>query len=610
MRTLPRIRLFTPGKQRLRPYGTSLTLMPYLSSRAYREPAARDVRSPQAFLWWLLRCQGGRVAVAAVMGSAWMVALTLPPYLIYRAIDDGVRPHDTVALVGWVGLLLLLGMFIAATAILRHRALTHVRMDAAFRIIHAITSRSTGLGTALSRSSSVGELVTVGMTDVATISTSLTFVGPGIGAIVAYLVVAGVLVSISPLLALVILLGAPIIAVAVGPPLQRLRRVSTVYRGRQSKLTADMVDTIEGLRVLNGIGGKDLFSARYRDGSRQLREEGYRVGRVSSWIPAIATGIPALFLAVVTWLAARMTADGSLTIGQFVAVYGYVAVLVTPVNELIYSGSTLIQGFVAARRVTALWRIPDPGHACPPGDEPAPEPSADLYDPESGARLVAGKFTAVVGVGDSGVAALFDRLGRLADTSVTWGAQKMAAIDLEQVRSRIIVADNEAEIFPGTMREVLCGRGEHDDAEITRALYVAVAQDVVDALPDGLSSHIGAQARELSGGQRQRIRLARALLAEPDILLAVEPTSAVDAHTELAIATRMKAARLGRTTAVATTSPILLAEADLVVFLVRGRVQDVGTHHDLLTRLPAYRDLVTRGEDDGEHPNAEPGSSR
>jgi ABC-type multidrug transport system fused ATPase/permease subunit len=100
--------------------------------------------------------------------------------------------------------------------------------------------------------------------------------------------------------------------------------------------------------------------------------------------------------------------------------------------------------------------------------------------------------------------------------------------------------------------------------------------------------------RNLSGGQRQRVRLARAVHADPEMLLAVEPTSAVDAHTEAAIAERLTAARAGRGTVVATTSPVLLDRADLVHYLVDGRVAASGTHRALLAAEPGYRELVTR----------------
>jgi ABC-type multidrug transport system fused ATPase/permease subunit len=112
-------------------------------------------------------------------------------------------------------------------------------------------------------------------------------------------------------------------------------------------------------------------------------------------------------------------------------------------------------------------------------------------------------------------------------------------------------------------------------------------------VPDGLESTVEEQGRTLSGGQRQRLRLVRALLADPDVLLLVEPTSAVDAHTEALIAARVHESRRGRTTVVTSTSPLLLDQADEVAYVVDGKVVATGTHPDLLAH-PGYHALVFR----------------
>jgi ABC-type multidrug transport system fused ATPase/permease subunit len=125
----------------------------------------------------------------------------------------------------------------------------------------------------------------------------------------------------------------------------------------------------------------------------------------------------------------------------------------------------------------------------------------------------------------------------------------------------------------------------------------AAAQDVLEALPAGLDSQVEERGRSFSGGQRQRLSLARALLTEAPTLVLVEPTSAVDAHTEAAVAARMREHRAGRTTVVMTASPLVLDQADHVVLLAGGRVAAEGSHRELLARSRAYRRTVVRGED-------------
>lgn len=528
-----------------------------------------------------------------VIGTAWMVGLAVRPYLISRAIDDGLRAHDNRALLLWVGAIVVAGVGLAYLGIMRHRTMTFVREDASARSAALLLRQLSRIGAVLPRKLAAGDVATVGGYDIVRTSQVLTLTGPGVGAVIAYAAVAVVLWSIDPQLALLVLLGVPAIAVVIGPLLRRLERAESAYRHQQGILTTRAGDIVAGLRVLAGVGGRGLFARRYAARSQDLLAEGYRVGAVNSWIDALTLTIPGLFLAAVVWLAARMAADGGISIGQMVAVYGYVATLIVPVWFLLEGSYQLIQGRVAARRIIDLLNL-IPDEVGGPAVAPAPQHPAELRDPATGLVVRPGRLLGVAADDPAEAIALADRLGRYTASDVTWGGRPLSGIALDEVRARILVADHESYLFAGTLRQILRTREGTGDTGIGTALRAASAQDIADSLPEGLDTPIAARARTLSGGQRQRVRLTRALLAEPEVLILIDPTSAVDAHTESRIAQRLRDARAGHTTIVLATSPLLLGRADTVAHLRGGRIVATGTHAELLEQDPGYRALVSR----------------
>jgi ABC-type multidrug transport system fused ATPase/permease subunit len=574
----------------------------------YADPGAPDFRSPARFLWWLVRVQRGRILLGALWGSSWMCALMLPPYLVSRAIDSGLRAGDRGQLVRWVLAVLAVGAAIAVLGILRHRTMTLIRIDAAYRTVQVVVRQVTRLGAALPSKVSAGELTHLQAGDMGRIARTLTITGPGVGAVIAYAATAVLLFHISALLALVVVLGVPLLAVTVGPLLGKLHGAEGTYREKEGELTARAVDVVTGLSVLNGTGGKPVFARRYRERSRALLVDGYRVAALTSWVQSLGACLPVLFLALVTWIAARMAASGSITVGELVAVYGYVAALLAPVTFFVEGADDLPRGLVSARRVTGILAL-SPDVEDRATLVPGPAEGAGLHDPLSGLVLPAGRTTALVSARFDEARAVVDRLGRYTDSEATWGGVPLCDMELAEVRRRILLADNDTYLFGGSVRSAV-SVAAHGDEVIARAVRDAMAEDIVDALPRGLDSRLGNRAFQVSGGQRQRLRLVRALLADPEVLLLVEPTSALDAHTEATVASRVNAARRGRTTLVVSTSPLLLGRASQVSFLVNGRVVAVGTHGELLARQPEYRALVFRGAEETEPADGTEASGR
>jgi ABC-type transport system involved in cytochrome bd biosynthesis fused ATPase/permease subunit len=261
------------------------------------------------------------------------------------------------------------------------------------------------------------------------------------------------------------------------------------------------------------------------------------------------------------------------------------------VASFIESAVDISRALIAGRRVTdflSLRREDHSGTATGPTD-------GDLVDTVSGIEVPAGLFTVIATARQDDALALVDRLSGL-QPGGTWNGRPVVELDPTVLRAHLLVADNDADLFAGTLADVVSGRHGADEGEMLEALHLAASDDLVEALPQGLSSRIDSGGGNLSGGQRQRVRLARALVSQPTVLLAIDPTSAVDAATEATVVERLVRARRGRTTVVTSTSALVLAEADRVHLLAGSRLVASGTHAGLLRDRPAYAALVLRGE--------------
>ena len=183
---------------------------------------------------------------------------------------------------------------------------------------------------------------------------------------------------------------------------------------------------------------------------------------------------------------------------------------------------------------------------------------------------------------------------------VTLGGVDLSHARLDDVRRQVLVSDTTSQLFAGTLQDAVDPHARLTREQAEEALRIASAEDVYDALPEGWQGQLDERGRGLSGGQRQRVVLARAMATDAPVLVLVEPTSAVDAHTEARIAARVAESRRGRTTVVTTVSPLWLHHADRVALLHDGTVVAEGSHADLLADDEAYRRVVIRELDEEE----------
>ncbi|MFK4039482.1 ABC transporter transmembrane domain-containing protein [Nonomuraea wenchangensis] len=559
------------------------------------DPGVPDLRSPLRYLWWNARRQAPALLAGIGYAILWWLVQALMPYVLGKGIE-AVTAKDTDALLTWAAVLFGLGLVQAFSGIMRHRMAVYNWLAAAYRTVQLTSRHAARLGATLPKRLSTGEVVSVGNSDIAHIGSSMDILLRATGAVVAIVTVTVILISTSLPLGLLVLFGVPLMAVAVGPLLKPLHR----RQARQRELTGDLstraADIVGGLRVLRGIGGEQVFATRYREESQRVRHAGVRVARVESVLEGAQILLPGLLIAIVTGVGASFAVAGQIPTGQLVAFYLYAVFLIGPMRTLTEAADKLTKGHVAAGRVIRILAIEPEIKGGKGGSG-----GGVLRDSYSGVTVQPGVLTAVAASSPEDAVAIADRLGRYADGDVTFGPADLSSLPLDEIRRRILVADNGDRLFTGRLRDELDVRPQNgaapgDEGRVKEALHVACAEDIVEALPDGLDTWVAEAGREFSGGQQQRLRLARALLADPEVLILVEPTSAVDAHSEARIAQRLAESRVGRTTLVCTTSPLVLDRTDHVVYVEDGRVLAEGTHRQLLDSSPAYAATVTRGE--------------
>jgi ABC-type multidrug transport system fused ATPase/permease subunit len=559
-------------------------------------PGTPDLRSPTRFLLWVARGQLGTLALGILYGVVWMAALAVVPALVGRAIDLGVAEGDTAGLLRWSALILAAGLVSAIAGILRHRVAVVNWLTATYRVQQLLVRQAVRLGASLPRRVPTGEVAAVGSHDAERVGAAMDILARLSGAVVSFVVVATLMLRSSTTLGLLVAVGVPLLSAAVGPLLRPLHRRRARHRELVGALTNVGADTVSGLRVLRGIGGEEVFSRRYATASQEVRGAGVAAARVQSVLDATEVALPGLFVVAVTWLGARLALAGRISVGELIAFYGYAAFLLLPVRTVTEAADKFTRALVAGRRTVQVLAL-EPELASGSSAQEPPAGSA-LVDGGSGLVVEAGELTAVVAGVPEQAGAIADRLGRFADGGPVWlGGVALAELPLDVVRRRVLVSDHDPRLFTGRLADELDPTGSASADRLLAAIHTASAEDVLAALPDGLATEVAERGRSFSGGQRQRLVLARALVADPEILVLVEPTSAVDAHTEARIADRLVAARHGRTTVVCTTSPLLLDRADKVALVEDGQVVAQGTHRELLDTEPRYRAVVTREEE-------------
>jgi ATP-binding cassette subfamily B protein len=440
----------------------------------------------------------------------------------------------------------------------------------------------------------------------------LDAMGHTIGYVLTIFGVAIVLLVLDPILALVVLAPLPFIAFGFWRYSSRYAERTRLLQEELAASTTLVEETVAGVRIVKGLGAGAALSARFRRQSDLVVQRALDVANVDAVFLPLLELLPLLAILAVLWLGSRRALEGHISVGTLVAFTAYVSMLVWPMRVIGQRVGTLQQAVAAARRVVEVLRtrssiVEQPGtartqlrgHVRFTGVSFGYAPGRPVLDGltleiEPGTSLA---LVGETGAGKSTVAALLARFYDVDDGSVSIDGVDLRDLRVEDVRRSVASVFSETFLFTDTVRaNIAYARPDANAAEVEHAARLAGAHEFVLRLPDGYDTLLGERGYSLSGGQRQRLAIARAILADPAVLILDDATSAVDATKEHEIRGALTEVMQGRTTLVIAHRAATIALADSVAVLDDGRIVDQGTHAELVQRSRRYRHLLALEE--------------
>jgi ATP-binding cassette, subfamily B, bacterial len=548
---------------------------------------------------------------AAVLGAACQAGAPL----LERQIVDGVIVERSESLWPWLVALVLVAAGAFLGAHLRRYRGGKVALSVQYDLRNEMQAHLQQMDFAALDQMPTGQLVARASSDTTLVQGLLMFIPMMSGNVLLMVLSLGVMLWLSPPLALVSLIIAPALLAVSYKMRTKIFPATWDAQQREGEVIQIVDEAVNGVRVVKAFGQERRELERVTDASQTLYGSQMRAVRLTSRYQPLLQAIPSLGQVAILAFGGWLALHGKISLGTFLAFTTYIGQLVSPTRQL---AGLLAIGQQARAGVERIFQLLDLAPAiadAPDAVQLGPLEGRIDFDQvafgyDAGRRVLdgfdlhvkAGERVAIVGPSGSGkttATLLVSRFYEPDRGAVLVDGHDVRGVTLESLRSQIGVVFEESFLFSDTVRaNIAYGRPGASDAEIEAAARVAQADGFIGALPRGYNSVVGERGLTLSGGQRQRIALARAVLADPRILILDDATSAVDARTEEAINEGLREVMADRTTLLVAHRRSTLHLADRVVVLDEGRVIDEGTHEELVERSAVYRGLLTGLDED------------
>ena len=546
-------------------------------------------------------------------GLAWTATRVTIPSLTGIAIDRGIIGSDSGLLALLAVLILALGAFSAACG--------GFRRYAAFKVAYSVeTEWREGMFANLQRldfgfhdHAQTGQLMARGATDLQQINQLVVMVPLTMANLLTIASVMAILLFVNIPLALIAMASLPVVNLSAKRFSNRIHPVSMQLQEELSGLSTVVEETVTGIRAVKGFGAEAI---QHRQLSRQADRVYDRIidlARIRAFFMPLLDVLPMLGLAVILWYGGVQVLHHHLSVGQLTEFNLYVVMLVNPLRTI---GMVVAQGqraVASTQRVKTILDaapvIKDDPHsgALPPGSGDIRFSSVSFSYGEDGRPVLCdfdfhvapGESVALVGATGSGKSTIARLLPRFYDPgagTIELDGTDLRRIRLHDLRRAVATVFEDTFLFSDSVRgNIAFADPEASMERVVRAAELAGAHEFITELPDGYDTLLGERGFSLSGGQRQRLALARAILADPRVLVLDDATSSVDATKEHEIRAALSQVMAGRTTIVITHRPATIALAQRVVLLDAGDIAATGTHHGLLATSERYREVLAQG---------------
>ena len=563
-------------------------------------------------VWELMRPRRGLLALGFLLMIVNRVSGLVLPYSTKFLIDNVIAKHHVELLRRLVLVVLLATVIQGITSF----ALTQLLSKAAQRLIaelrQKVQTHISHLPVAFYDSNKTGTLVSRIMTDVEGVRNLL---GTGLVDLTGGLLTSGiamvVLFRISPVMTMLAFSFLLCFAIALNKAFSTIRPIFRLRGKINAEVTGRLAESLGGVRVIKGYHAEEREEAVFAGGVRRLLDNVMRTLTATSVMSLSASLLMGVVGAVIMYVGAHQIMAGTLTIGSFFTYTLFLGFLVAPIVQIVSIGTQLTEALAGLERTQEIL------HEHP--EDQDPNRTVTLHDiygkvefdhvsfSYDGSRTVLrdvsfqaepGTVTALVGSSGSGKSTIIGLISAFyvpTEGKILVDGIDLSTVRLDSYRTRLGVVLQESFLFDGTIREnVAFSRPDASEDEIMRACGIARVDEFAESFPEKYDTIVGERGVKLSGGQRQRISIARAILAEPRILILDEATSSLDSESEEMIQHGLSYLMQGRTTFVIAHRLSTIRRADQILVVEQGQIVERGTHEELHAMQGRYFDLYTK----------------